>query len=165
MGSRNGSNVRTMRTKFPPVSKGGEQQHKKALGLGLGVRSQGAHDFSAEGVDPVFGRIRTDGVVPGWVAQSLAAKPGQRRWLRAGKGEPATRAALPLAVLLCKSRESGGFSSRVSRRALQIGYEFTGKVLKPVEKNERRDRAVSSFRAFSQVFAGNAGQPLEWTPS
>src|SRR5579859_5382646 len=40
-----------------------------------------------------------DGVGLGWAAQPFAAWPGQRRWLRAGKGEPAGRATLPFAVL------------------------------------------------------------------
>jgi hypothetical protein len=40
MGSGNGSNVRTMRTRFPPGRKGGEQQQGKSLGLGLGVRAR-----------------------------------------------------------------------------------------------------------------------------
>ena len=40
MGSRNGLNVLTMRTKFPPGRKGAEPQQENSLGLILGVRSQ-----------------------------------------------------------------------------------------------------------------------------
>jgi hypothetical protein len=54
MGSRNGSNVRTMRTKFSPGRKDGEQQEEKNLELGPDVRSQGAHGFPGEGVERVL---------------------------------------------------------------------------------------------------------------
>ncbi len=54
MGSRNGSNVRTMRTRFPPGRKGGEQQQENSLRLSLGLRSQGAHGFSGEAVERVL---------------------------------------------------------------------------------------------------------------
>ena len=40
MGSRNGLNVRTMRTRFPLGRKGGAPQQENRLGLGLGMRTK-----------------------------------------------------------------------------------------------------------------------------
>jgi hypothetical protein len=36
------------------VAKGGEQLQEKGLGLGLGVRSQGAHGFSGKAIEGVL---------------------------------------------------------------------------------------------------------------
>jgi hypothetical protein len=84
MGSGNGLNVRTMRTKFPLGRKGGEPEQENSLGLGLGVGSQGVHGFSWRGRRARIGRIRivecagvrlADGVVPGRAARPLEARP------------------------------------------------------------------------------------------
>jgi hypothetical protein len=100
MGSGNGSNVRTMRTRFPPGRKAGEPQQENRLGLG--GRSQGALGFSGEGVERVF---------VGWGPKRVLRFPLAGKWFRggprsrwrrclhAGKGVVAGRAALPFAVL------------------------------------------------------------------
>ena len=41
------------------VAKGGEQLQENGLGLGLGVRSQGAHGFSGEAIERVFVEYRS----------------------------------------------------------------------------------------------------------
>jgi hypothetical protein len=106
-----------MRTRFPPGSKGGEQQQENRLGLGRDVRSQGAHSFSGEGVERVlvaYGPERVVGLlcptegVPGWAARPLAARPGKAalaacREGGAGLGEQLFRSSF----CLCKSREFG----------------------------------------------------------
>ena len=105
MGSRNGSNVRTMRTRFPRGRKGGEQQQENSLRLSLGLRSQGAHGFPAEAVERVLVGYEPSGF--GWAAQPLArgrvsgagCVPGTESRL----GEQLFRSPLSL----CKSRESG----------------------------------------------------------
>jgi hypothetical protein len=92
--SGNGLNVRTMRTRFAPGRKGGEPQQENGLGLDRGMRSQGCARLLRRGRRARIGRIRivewagvplADGVVPVRAAQPLEARPGQRRWLRAGR--------------------------------------------------------------------------------
>ena len=51
---RNGSNVRAMRTRFPPGEEDGESQRENRRGLGAGMRRQGAPGFSGEGVERVL---------------------------------------------------------------------------------------------------------------
>jgi hypothetical protein len=59
-GLGNGSNVRTMRTRFPPGRKSGEQQQENTLGLAIVGRRQGAHGFSGEGAERL---LRSEGSI------------------------------------------------------------------------------------------------------
>jgi hypothetical protein len=80
MGSRNGLNVRTMRTRFPPGRKVAGHSRRIASGW-ASVRGARCAQLFGRGRRAGIGRIRTvesagaplaDGVVPGWAAQPLA---------------------------------------------------------------------------------------------
>jgi hypothetical protein len=91
---------------FLPRGKAASHSSKKASGW-ASVCEPGCARLPRRGRKAGIGRIRTvesagaplaDGVVPGWAAHPLAARPGSAALVACPKGEPAGRAALPFAV-------------------------------------------------------------------
>ena len=124
-----------MRTRFFPGRKGGEQEQENSLGLGLGVRSQGAHGFSGEGVERVlvaYGPERVVGLL--WPTEwfrggqhsrwrrgrvssvdcvlGRGSRPGERRSISARVGSLGE--VMSVSRVFIMIRHTGGCSSPVS---------------------------------------------------
>ena len=129
MGSRNGSNVRTMRTRFPRGRKDGEQQQENRLRLSLGVRSQGAWCTVPGG--------RKVGSRNGSNVRTMRTKfPGGRvmgpllptEWFRGGQ-HSRWREAESAALVVCREPKAGWASSSSVRRSLSARAGSLGGVM------------------------------------
>ena len=123
MGSRNGLNVRTMRTRFPPGRKGGEHQQENSLRLGLGLRSQGCARLLRRGRRARIGHIRT-------VESAGLLWPTE--WFRGGQQSGWRRGGVSGAG--CVPEQGGGWASGSSvRRSISARAGSLGEVM-PVSR-------------------------------